>query len=282
MSDYHESKQKIINLPDYKVNMDQIKYLADEIESELSVLVEEIKKDKHIKGVEKIDLSNLIISTYVGNNLNKSKRFYKLDPSWVPNNILNTRCPSYFINCVSKISIKDGLWAEFGVKYGQSMDILADIKHTFFPNNKLHFCGFDSFEGFPEKTEWGDKGHLSADGFIPDIPGCKFYKGWFKDTIPVFNEHHQEPLALLHVDCDIYSSTVDVLEGVKSKIVSGTIIMFDNILSYSHNKNMWFGQEHEFRAFTEFVEKYDVKYEWIGYVANSSQAACKINSINLK
>ena len=53
------------------------------------------------------------------------------------------------------------------------------------------------------------------------------------------------------------------------------------MLSYSKNLETWTGENHEFKAFIEFVEKYDVEYEWVAYVANASQIACKINNINV-
>lgn len=265
----------------HKPNLQTIKCVLDEISSETKTLAVDVKKDPDINGFSSPTLPEITISTYIPNDLYKAKRFYKVNPSWIPNDVGNTRCPSYFMHCASQVEIKDGLWAEFGVKFGKSMDILSDIKHAFFPNNKSRFCGFDSFEGFPENTQWGPQGHLSTDGYVPDIPGCKFYKGWFKDSIPLFNEHHDESLAFLHIDCDIYTSTVEILEGMKYKIVPGTVILFDDMLSYSKNLKLWTGEQHEFRAFMEFVKKYDVEYEWVAYVANSSQAACKIKQISV-
>jgi hypothetical protein len=50
---------------------------------------------------------------------------------------------------------------------------------------------------------------------------------------------------------------------------------FDELIGY----NAW--EEHEYKAFMEFVEENDVEYEWIGYVANAGQAACKIKKIGV-
>ena len=134
------------------------------------------------------------------------------------------------------------------------------------------FHGFDSFEGLPE--EWENqgtkKGGLSARGKIPFVPGAKFHKGWFKDTIPEFIKDYDKPCAFLHIDCDIYSSTVDILENLSDKIIPGTVILFDEFTGY----DAW--QIHEYKAFVEFVEKYDVEYKWIACVVNAGQAACII------
>ena len=50
---------------------------------------------------------------------------------------------------------------------------------------------------------------------------------------------------------------------------------FDELIGH----NAW--EEHEYKAFMEFVEENDVEYEWIGYVANAGQAACKIKKIGV-
>ena len=86
-------------LATHKPDMRKIKHLLDDIHSELKTLSEDIKRkrDPDIRGFRSASLPEVTISTYVPNDLYKAKRFYKLDPSWVPNDILNTRCPSYFV-----------------------------------------------------------------------------------------------------------------------------------------------------------------------------------------
>lgn len=225
------------------------------------------------------------IALDIPNNFIKAKRFYKTNfkntglTCWEPTTHPSARNDAYYRYCIDQIGNKEGLWVEFGVKFGRSTNELVNIKKEKYPDSKNPLYGFDSFIGLPENTMWGKIGRLSTEGKIPDIDGTKFYKGWFKDTIPTFNHNHSESLALLHIDCDIYSSTVDVLEGVKDKIVKGTVILFDDILSYSQIKEKWVGKEHEYKAFMEFVKKYEVKYKWLASVPNASQAACLIEKI---
>ena len=59
------------------------------------------------------------------------------------------------------------------------------------------------------------------------------------------------------MDCDIYSSTVCVLESLKDQIIDGTVVIFDEIWKYPNYK------EHEIKAFAEFLLKYNFKYECI-------------------
>jgi hypothetical protein len=268
-------------LPRPIIHESQLQKLQDTITLELSQITNEIKSDKTVTHVKPVVGPELTIQLLIPNNLYKAKRFYKIRPSWCENTVPMARNPSYYQYCIDQIDIKDGIWAEFGVKFGKSAKIITKIKNKQYPNLKNPLFGFDSFIGLPSDTVWGKKGRLTTDGKVPDIDGAYFYKGWFESTIPKFNADYKDALAFLHIDCDIYSSTVEVLEGMKEKIISGTVILFDDMLSYSQDKKKWVGEEHEFKAFMEFVDKYNVEYEWIASVPNASQVACKIKSINI-
>ena len=73
------------------------------------------------------------------------------------------------------------------------------------------------------------------------------------------------------IDCDLYSSTVDILEALKDRMQFGTIILFDEYFNYSNWEN------HEFKAWQEFVVKYQIQYEYIGF--DRQQVAVKIMHI---
>ena len=102
---------------------------------------------------------------------------------------------------------------EFGVGAGHT---LQKIKEQF-PTGKT-IVGFDSFEGLPENwiPEWR-KGSFSQGGEIPkEVLGenVSIIKGLFSDTVPKFFEttdFKDVELLLLHIDCDLYRSTKDVL-----------------------------------------------------------------------
>lgn len=72
----------------------------------------------------------------------------------------------------------------------------------------------------------------------------------------------------MHIDCDLYNSTKTIFDNLAPRIKSGTIIVFDEYFNYPN----W--QQHEYKAFQEFVEDNNIKYEYIaiGY----GQAAVKI------
>ena len=143
---------------------------------------------------------------------------------------------------------------EFGVNSGHT---IKQLRNSLSDQYKLF--GFDSFEGLPE--DWtgttAKKGSMSTNGVIPDIEGVTFYKGWFVDTIPKYKQVAQ-PIALLHVDCDLYSSTIDVLYGLKDFIQSNTVIVFDEWY-YNHN-DIPQHRLHEQKAFYEWVKDFNINY----------------------
>ncbi len=61
------------------------------------------------------------------------------------------------------------------------------------------------------------------------------------------NALSRAPLRLLHMDADLYSATAFVLDALKTNIVPGTVIVFDEMLHYPGFEH------HELRAFAEFV-----------------------------
>jgi Macrocin-O-methyltransferase (TylF) len=161
-----------------------------------------------------------------------------------------------------------GHYLEFGVYTGGTIRFIASRKH----GQTIH--GFDSFEGTPE--QWSgftlDRGSFARDGRLPDVPAnVSLHKGWFKDTLPAWRESHPGAIAFAHVDCNIFSSTVDVLEGIRERLQPGTVIVFDEYFNYPG----W--ELHEFKAWQEFVKVHCIQYTYIGYARQ--QAAVKITEI---
>ena len=79
---------------------------------------------------------------------------------------------------------------------------------------------------------------------------------------------HRDPL--LHVDCDLYSSTVTIFEAFGPRLQPGAIVLFDEYYNFPR----W--QQHEFKAFREYVAKSGVEYEYIGYSVTGQQVAVRI------
>lgn len=148
----------------------------------------------------------------------------------------------------------DGLILEFGVYKGISISVLADVL-----KDRALF-GFDSFEGLPETWRPGFEKGVFALKELPIVPpNVSLVKGLFEDTLPVFLNEHKGPVAFLHVDCDLYSSTQCILSALKDRIVPGTVILFDEFYNYV-------GWEHgEYKAFSEFIAATGKSFSYIGY-----------------
>ncbi len=66
------------------------------------------------------------------------------------------------------------------------------------------------------------------------------------------------------------SSTKTILDTLNDRIVSGTVLVFDEYFNYIQ----W--RQHEFKAFKEFCQMNDVCYEYIGLVPAFEQVAVRI------
>ena len=161
-----------------------------------------------------------------------------------------------------------GHYLEFGVFTGGTIRFIAKRMRS----NDIH--GFDSFEGLPQN--WSGfslrKSALGTGGRLPKVPSnVHLHRGWFDQTLPGWLEKNEGPVAFLHIDCDIYSSTKIILNLLASRLQPGTIVVFDEYFNYPN----W--QEHEFKAFREFVNEFQVSYEYIAFARQ--QAAVRLVSL---
>ena len=132
--------------------------------------------------------------------------------------------------------------------------------------------GSNSFEGLPE--DWYGiyrKGYFHTGGKLPHVrSNVILHKGWFEDSLPAFVRDHNEGVAFLHVDCDLYSSTKTIFQFLGEKIGPGTVILFDEYFNYPG----W--REHEYRAFQEFISSRSLSYRYIAYNTTEWNAAVQI------
>lgn len=163
--------------------------------------------------------------------------------------------------------LSDGWVLEFGVATGRTLNQFAH----WLPN-KFVF-GFDGFEGLPEDwTSRMRRGFFARDSLPRVRSNCELVVGWFDQTLPGFknNRIKNGPIALLHVDCDLYSSTVTILNNLRENIVPGTVIVFDEYINYPG----W--QLDEFRAWQEHCKAYGVRYQYIGRVSRHQKVAVRV------
>ena len=159
---------------------------------------------------------------------------------------------------VDKLDLKNTAitYMEFGVYKGSSFNWW--LHHCDHPESR--FFGFDTFEGLPEN--WGstyNKGDMLAD--MPDISDARgrFIKGLFQQSVPDFMPAYQQDMKsdrrkIIHLDADLFSSTLYVLTSIAPFIKKGDILMFDEF-------NV---PNHEFFAFRVFCDAYYVKTKLLG------------------
>lgn len=142
---------------------------------------------------------------------------------------------------------------EFGVFNGHTINMIS--------KNSDIVYGFDSFEGLPE--DWNGvckKEHFQVSGLPKVDDNVVLIKGWFNETLDVFlTENPDINIDMIHIDCDLYSSTKDVFNILikHNKMKSGLIIVFDELLNY----NKFY--EGELKALYEINQNNNIKFDWL-------------------
>jgi predicted O-methyltransferase YrrM len=175
-----------------------------------------------------------------------------------------------YVKYVISTGVIDGSWLEFGVATGATTSKYVKIM----PNEAKPLIGFDWFQGLPEKWAKHKKGTFSTAGTVPIVDGARMEIGLFEDTLPKFSAQEHKNISVLIIDCDTYSATKTIFNNLQHHIQVGTVIIFDEIHNGSGIYPEWY--KHEYKAFLEFIEQNQLKFEWIAYVKNGEQASVRI------
>ena len=151
-------------------------------------------------------------------------------------------------NHLSKNNVEGDI-IECGVGNGLTLSyILFNLTY-----NEKHFnrryIGFDSFQGFPKPSDEdnsprnpkkGDWNHTSEEFVIGNLNDLsfedihykkiKFIKGFYDRTFQQEKDNISK-ISLLHIDCDLYSSTKISLETWFDKVEKNGLIVFDEYLN---------------------------------------------------
>lgn len=159
---------------------------------------------------------------------------------------------------------------EFGTRSGFTSRCLGEVMAERNYPGKLYL--FDSFEGLPEITSRVDlyspevrdqkvwfKGAMAMPADTVELIArdlqkfmqpyqFEIVKGFFADTMPMALP--QEPAALIHLDCDLYQSTIEVLNALNERnlLQNGSVIMLDDYNTSKADPNMG-----ERRALSDFL-----------------------------
>jgi len=163
----------------------------------------------------------------------------------------------------------EGDYLEFGVWRGGTFIPAYHFSKAMGKNlAKMKFYGFDSFEGLPEIKGLDKKKflHFSKGDYSfgieslkkimkksgVDMPRVRLIKGWYdkvlnnelKRKIPI------KKAAIIWIDCDLYKSTIPVLNFITDYLQNGTIIVFDDWFCFRGNP-----EQGEQKAFKEWLKR---------------------------
>jgi len=145
-------------------------------------------------------------------------------------------------------------YLEFGVEKGRSMNKWLQINN----NYNSQFFGFDTFTGLPEK--WATfvrtlpAGTFDTKERKPCIHDkrVRFIKGLFQMSLPKFFLSFKTNLRIIvHLDADLYSSTLYGLCKIDPYLKTGSILIFDDFTTANH----------DFRAFYDYSTAFNRNYK---------------------
>ena len=127
-----------------------------------------------------------------------------------------------------------GDFAEAGVYRGGTAYLIANnLRQTGIRGRKFHL--FDTFVGMPESAD-SDPSNLSEGDFgdtslaeVKEFLGNFKFVAYHQGRIPAtFSKLKKNRFSFVHIDVDLYDSTVDCLDFFYRRMVRGGIIIFDN------------------------------------------------------
>lgn len=162
----------------------------------------------------------------------------------------------FFLDATAALGVNGitGDYVEFGSWGGKS---LAAAHRTLAAGGRTRaLWAFDSFEGLPVARDdrdvhpqWGEGGQGNS-FFGPDadqagLAGLEAFRvsmlekgvprdayravpGYFEDSLPALGDDGPTDIAMAYVDCNMYSSTVTVLEYLRPRLKHGMIVAFDD------------------------------------------------------
>lgn len=164
---------------------------------------------------------------------------------------------------------------EFGCHSGRTFSTIVNAFQYLKIDNPKFFA-FDSFSGLP-KTDDKLDGIFKEGTFNTSVTNFKniirkrtylnpndinIVEGYYQHTLTIDLQRSLPKIGIVHIDVDLYSSTVVLLEFIKPLLVIGSIIVFDDWFCFPPD-----GEKGEMRAFNEFCIKYpNFKFvDWKNY-----------------
>ena len=141
---------------------------------------------------------------------------------------------------------------EFGTWKGYSTRVIRDelwrAKLWDRAQRRKRIFACDSFEGLAEQYE-----HLAPGTFatqVPKLAGVRIVKGFFDDSLTPELAREVGAISMLHLDADLYSSTMCALQWATPMLQPGAILLFDEFSGEDPAEE---------RAFADWSEKSGVR-----------------------
>lgn len=197
-----------------------------------------------------------------------SRTYHKLNPSFRPLSSMSQGSPYALSQAFQKAKdlnpLEMGDYYEFGLYRGYTFWYAQNVCGQLGISD-THFYGFDSFQGLPP-IKGIDRLHgqffkgqfacskaevinnLTKRGI--DWSRATLIDGFFDKTLTedINKQYDCKEVAVALIDCDLYSSTRDVLTWLASLLTDNSILLFDDW--YAYGKIPELGQQ---RAFQEFL-----------------------------
>jgi hypothetical protein len=160
----------------------------------------------------------------------------------------------FFHEIYKKIVNTHGVVMEFGVRWGQTLSLLAALRGIYEPFNRHRkIIGFDTFAGFKGMNEKDGSLCKTVDGSfsvsenyeqyleqllglqealnpIPHLKKFELVSGDAVETVPAYLKRQPETLISLAIfDFDIYKPTKAALEAIKPHLFKGSVLVFDEL-----------------------------------------------------
>ena len=167
------------------------------------------------------------------------------------------------------------VYFEFGCHSGRTFSAAVNAAN-YLGLEEAKFFAFDSFEGLP-KTEVETDGIFQEGEFSTSVKEFKkiiknrtglqlddenIIKGYYSDTLTDALQLKLPKAGIVHIDVDLYSSTVEVLEFIKPLLAEGSIIIFDDWYCFNPAKKQ--GEALAFEQFCEANSEFSFE-EWKSY-----------------
>ena len=167
------------------------------------------------------------------------------------------------------------VYLEFGCHSGRTFS--AAIRACrYLDMDDARFFAFDSFEGLPA-TDKAEDGYFEAGSFATSVDDFvrlvrkmsgrlmdreHIVPGFYKDSLTPGLQARMPKVGVVHIDVDLYSSTIEVLKFIRPLLVVGTVLLFDDWYCFPPGVNK--GEARALKEFRELNPSFAVE-EWKAY-----------------